>query len=196
MAASPWTRPAITSFAGSIGGAGGLTKTGAGLLSLTGASSYTGATTVDAGTLQLGTGGSLAPTTALIVNGGSFDIENGSGQTVGSLAGTGGAVTLGNRQPHREPDRDHELCRQHRRRGRADQDRRRAAEPHRRQQLYRRHRRSTPARCSSAAAAAWRRPRALIVNGGVFDIENGSGQTVGSLAGTAAASIWATAASP
>ena len=75
--------------------AGGLTKTGAGLLSLTGASSYTGGTTVDAGTLRLGSGGFLSPTGALIVNGGNFDLENGIGQTVGSLAGTGGAVTLG-----------------------------------------------------------------------------------------------------
>ena len=82
-------------FAGSIGGAGGLTKAGAGFLSLTGANTYTGDTTVNAGTLQLGPGGSLASTTALIVNGGGFEILNGSGQTVGSLAGTGGGVLLG-----------------------------------------------------------------------------------------------------
>ena len=84
-----------TAFNGKISGAGGVTKTGAGILALNGASSYTGATTVDAGTLQLGAGGSLASTTALIVNGGTFDLENG-GQTVGSLSGTGGAITLGN----------------------------------------------------------------------------------------------------
>ena len=74
-----------------IGGAGGLTKTDTGTLILTGADSYTGGTTVDAGTLRLGAGGSLATTGALIVNGGSFDIENGSGQTVGSLTGTAAA---------------------------------------------------------------------------------------------------------
>src|SRR6185503_9153476 len=86
---------ATTEFDGSIAGIGGLTKTGAGLLTLFGASSYTGPTTVDAGNLQLGEDGSLASTTALIVNGGSFDIENGIGQTVGSLSGTGGAITIG-----------------------------------------------------------------------------------------------------
>src|SRR5262249_28581100 len=53
------------------------------------------ATTVNAGTLKLASGGSLGSTSALTVNGGTFDLENG-GQTVGSLAGTGGAVTLGN----------------------------------------------------------------------------------------------------
>ena len=84
-----------TTFAGSIGGTGGLTKSSAGILSLTGASDYTGATEVDAGTLQLGSGGNLASTTALIVNGGVFDLENG-GQTVGLLSGTGGGLNLGN----------------------------------------------------------------------------------------------------
>ena len=81
---------------GTIGGAGGLTKTDAGTLILTGTDNYTGGTTVSAGTLKLGSGGSLASTTALTINGGSFDLENG-GQTVGGLAGgSGGTLVLGN----------------------------------------------------------------------------------------------------
>ena len=44
---------------------------GDGILGLGGASSYTGGTTVNAGTLLLGPGGSLAPTGRLTVNGGS-----------------------------------------------------------------------------------------------------------------------------
>src|SRR5262249_15680956 len=60
----------------------------------------TGGTTVgsgaDNGTLTLGAGGSLASTSGLTVKSGSFDIENGVGQTVGSLQGTGGSVSLGN----------------------------------------------------------------------------------------------------
>jgi T5SS/PEP-CTERM-associated repeat protein/autotransporter-associated beta strand protein len=44
-----------STFSGVFGGAGGLTKSGAGTLSITGASAYTGATTVSAGTLALKT---------------------------------------------------------------------------------------------------------------------------------------------
>ena len=73
-----------------------MTKTGGGTVTFTGANGYTGGTTVDAGTLQLGLGGSLASTTALTVNGGFFDLENG-GQTVGGLSGgSGGTLVLGN----------------------------------------------------------------------------------------------------
>jgi fibronectin-binding autotransporter adhesin len=71
-----------------------LSKTGAGTLILGGANSYTGGTTVGAGTVQLGAGGSLASTGALTVNGGTFDL-NSHTQTVGQFSGTGGTVDLG-----------------------------------------------------------------------------------------------------
>src|SRR4029079_5049487 len=83
-----------TTFAGSIGDAGGLTKSGAGTLNLTGSNDYNGFTVVTGGTLALGPGGSLAPSTLLFITGGTFDLENG-GQTAGGLGGTGGAVNLG-----------------------------------------------------------------------------------------------------
>jgi autotransporter-associated beta strand protein len=75
-----------------ITGTGSVSKSGSDTLSLFGASTYTGGTTVNAGTLKLD-GGSLAATGALTVNGGTFDL-NGSNQTVGSLGG-GGTVSLG-----------------------------------------------------------------------------------------------------
>ena len=72
-------------FGGAIGGAGNLTQSGPGTLVLTGANTYGGTTTVSAGTLQVGTGGTLGATTAaLSVSGGTLDLGN-STQTVGGV---------------------------------------------------------------------------------------------------------------
>jgi len=90
-----------SSFSGLIrdGGAGKLaiTKTGAGLLTLTGANSYTGGTTIDDGTLALGAGGSLAATGAMRLSGAAsvFDISAATAnQTIGSLSGIAGSKVL------------------------------------------------------------------------------------------------------
>ena len=82
------------SFAGVISGSGALQQLGSGTTTLTANNTYTGGTLVNAGMLQLGAGASLAATGALTVNGGVFNL-NGNNQTVGALAGTGGAIALG-----------------------------------------------------------------------------------------------------
>ena len=70
---------------------GSLTKDGAGLADLSGANSYSG-TTVSAGTLRLSGSGTLGSTSgSLTVNGGTVDV-NGTSQTVGVLAGSGGTI--------------------------------------------------------------------------------------------------------
>jgi len=80
---------------GIIAGVGNnLTKTGAGTLTLGGANSYTGTTTVSVGTLKSGAGGFIADTSAVTVAGGATLDLNGNNETVGSLAGAG-AVSLG-----------------------------------------------------------------------------------------------------
>jgi fibronectin-binding autotransporter adhesin len=73
-----------------ITGSGALTKAGVGTLSMTGAHTYTGATIINAGTLQLASNNNRLPTaTALtIASGATFNI-NGRAQTIGSLAGAG-----------------------------------------------------------------------------------------------------------
>ena len=81
-------------FGGAISGSGAFQQNGTGTTIFTAANTYTGGTIINAGTLRLGPGGSLAPTGALTVNaGGTFDL-NSFNQTIGSLAGAG-SVTLG-----------------------------------------------------------------------------------------------------
>ncbi|BDV36763.1 hypothetical protein DSM21852_00160 [Methylocystis bryophila] len=82
------------SLSGGVSGAGGFAKQGAGVLTLSGASLYTGATSVGAGTLRAGAAGAFAPASAFTVGSGATLDLNGFNQTIGSLSGPG-AVTLG-----------------------------------------------------------------------------------------------------
>ena len=81
------------SYGGAISGSGQLVKLGTGLLDLTGTSTYSGPTTISAGTVELdGNGDNLPTATALtIASGGVLDLA-GVPQTVGSLSGSAGAT--------------------------------------------------------------------------------------------------------
>ncbi|GLH77438.1 hypothetical protein SSBR45G_23460 [Bradyrhizobium sp. SSBR45G] len=83
-----------TTFSGTISGSGGVTKAGTGTMTFAGSSSYSGATTINAGTLRAGASNVLASASAfMIANGATLDL-NGFDQTIGSLAGSG-SVLLG-----------------------------------------------------------------------------------------------------
>lgn len=82
-----------------LGGSGGLTKSGAGTVILGGANSYSGNTTVQGGTLALAASNVIADGSAVVVDGGTFDIGANS-DTVndldlfsGTVAGTTGLLT-------------------------------------------------------------------------------------------------------
>jgi autotransporter-associated beta strand protein len=81
-------------FGGVISGSGAFQQNGAGTTILTAANTYTGATTVNAGTLQAGAANVFAPGSAFTVASGATLNLASFNQTIGSLAGVG-SVTLG-----------------------------------------------------------------------------------------------------
>jgi autotransporter-associated beta strand protein/T5SS/PEP-CTERM-associated repeat protein len=81
-------------FGGVISGTGAFQQNGAGTTILTAANTYTGATTVNAGTLQAGAVNTFAPISAFTVASGATLNLASFNQTIGSLAGAG-SVALG-----------------------------------------------------------------------------------------------------
>ncbi|VVP30059.1 autotransporter outer membrane beta-barrel domain-containing protein [Pseudomonas fluorescens] len=81
---------------GTIGGAGGLTKTGTGSLTLIGTNTYSGGTTLTAGTLQLGDGGTSGSLVGDVLNNGILAFNRSDLFSFGGrISGTGGVNQKG-----------------------------------------------------------------------------------------------------
>ncbi|MCB5175667.1 autotransporter domain-containing protein [Microvirga lenta] len=91
-----FNHPGALTFAAPVTGIGTLTKSGTGLLVLTGNNTYTGGTTISAGTLQVGDGGLSGSIAGNVVNNGTLAF-NRSDDIVfsGVVSGAGGVVQKG-----------------------------------------------------------------------------------------------------
>ena len=77
-------------------GGGPLSKLGAGTLILTGGNNYTGGTTISAGTLQLGNGGTTGSITGNVVNNGTLAFDRSDTYTfAGTISGSGSVNQIG-----------------------------------------------------------------------------------------------------
>jgi autotransporter-associated beta strand protein len=85
----------VASFASGLGGAGSLVKTGAGVLTLNGTTSISGATFVNAGTLVGGVSGALANTSAITVSGATLQAVDYNGAATLTLDSTATATISG-----------------------------------------------------------------------------------------------------
>ncbi len=86
-----------TTFDGVISGTGALRQAGTGTAILTAANTYTGGTTIAAGTLQIGAGGTTGSLVGSITNNGTLAINRSDAITLsGAIAGSGNVVNTGN----------------------------------------------------------------------------------------------------
>jgi autotransporter-associated beta strand protein len=81
---------------GAISGAGSLTQSGAGTTTLTGADNYSGGTTISAGTLQIGNGGTAGSITGNVTDNAAMTIDLSGGLALsGGVSGSGNLTQSG-----------------------------------------------------------------------------------------------------
>lgn len=84
-------------YSGNMSGTGDFTKTGAETLTLTGTNSHTGGTTISAGTLAIGDGGTTGSISGDITNNGTLQFNRSDAVSfAGVISGTGGLTQAGN----------------------------------------------------------------------------------------------------
>ena len=91
-AALVFNRSDAALYGGTISGTGALTQAGSGTLTLTGANSHTGGTTISAGTLQVGNGGTAGSLTGDIVDNAALVFDRSDDVTYGGLVSGSGTL--------------------------------------------------------------------------------------------------------
>jgi autotransporter-associated beta strand protein len=87
----------FTTLSGAISGTGAVTKLGAGTLTLNGSNTYTGATTISAGTLQVGDGGTTGSLSSNITNNAALVFNRSDNSSYsGTISGSGAVTKAGN----------------------------------------------------------------------------------------------------
>ncbi|GAC1550406.1 MAG: autotransporter-associated beta strand repeat-containing protein [Collimonas sp.] len=90
------TQSNSNTLAGVIAGPGALVKEGSGTLTLTGDNTYSGGTTINTGTLQIGNGGTTGSIAGDVNNNGSLVVERSDAMTLsGAIAGNGSLTQAG-----------------------------------------------------------------------------------------------------
>jgi MYXO-CTERM domain-containing protein len=84
-----------TSYAGALGGAGGLTKSNSGSATISGTSSYSGPTTISGGSLILGSNAALSSASALTLSGGALNLAGFSGTATTLTLGANSTIDFG-----------------------------------------------------------------------------------------------------
>jgi fibronectin-binding autotransporter adhesin len=91
-----FNRSDLLSYGGQIGGTGSVRQAGAGTTVLTGTNPYTGGTTIDAGTLQLGNGGTTGSIVGDVVDNGLLVFNRSNLLTfAGTISGSGAVRQIG-----------------------------------------------------------------------------------------------------
>lgn len=70
-----FSRSNAMTYSGTISGTGGVTKSGTGMLTLSGSNTYTGTTTLSAGTLSLGSADAIGPSGTILFSGGTLQFS-------------------------------------------------------------------------------------------------------------------------
>ncbi len=88
-----FSRTDVSALSGVVSGSGALVQAGSGTTILSGASTYTGGTTINAGTLQIGAGGAAGSIVGNVANNGALAFNRSDSSTIAGVVGGAGQVT-------------------------------------------------------------------------------------------------------